>query len=149
MAPLIVLIVTTLVFRLLGRWVAAFNSWPAAVRVGLAVMFTFTAMAHFNDMRHDMANMLPPWVPNPELVVILTGLLEVAGAIGLLIPKTRRAAAIGLVLFLIAVFPANVHAAQEGVLLRGQPATPLIPRALMQILFIGLTWWSGFVATRR
>ena len=149
MAPLIVLAVATLVFRLIGKWVAFLNSWPAAVRVGLAAMFAFTAMAHFNDMRHQLAEMLPPWVPNPELVIIFTGLCELAGAIGLLIPKTRRAAAVALVLFLIAVFPANVHAAQEGVLLRGQPATPLVPRALMQILFIGLTWWSGFIAARR
>src|SRR5215207_7686695 len=150
MAPLIVLAVATIVFRLLGKWrVAALDSWPAAVRAGLAVMFTFTAMAHFTAMRHDLAAMLPPWVPNPELVIAATGLCEIAGAIGLLIPKTRKAAAIALVIFLVAVFPANVHAAQEGVLLRGQPATPLVPRTLMQILFIGLTWWSGFVAARR
>lgn len=149
MAPLIVLIVAMLVFRLLGKWWAALGSWPAAVRAGLAVMFAFTAMAHFNEMRHQLAEMLPPWVPNPEFVVLFTGVCELAGAVGLLIPKTRRAAAVALVLFLIAVFPANVHAAQEGVLLRGQPATPLIPRLLMQLLFIGLTWWSGFVAARR
>jgi uncharacterized membrane protein len=150
MAPLIVLIVATLVFRLAGKIrVAALDSWPAAVRAGLAVMFAFTSVAHFNEMRHQLAEMVPPWVPNPELVIIVTGLCELVGAIGLLIPKTRRAAAIALVFFLIAVFPANVHAAQEGVLLRGQPATPLIPRALMQLLFIGLTWWSGFLAARR
>jgi uncharacterized membrane protein len=114
MAPLIVLIVATLVFRLLGRWwVAALGSWPAAVRAGLAVMFAFTAMAHFNEMRHQLAEMLPSWVPNAGFVILFTGLCELAGAIGLLIPKTRRAAAVALVLFLIAVFPANVHAAQE------------------------------------
>jgi uncharacterized membrane protein len=149
MAPLIVLIVATLTFRLIGKWVSALNSWPAAVRAGLAVMLAFTSMAHFTDMRHQLAEMLPPWVPYPEFVIVFTGLCELAGAIGLLIPKTRRAAAIALVLFLIAVFPANVHAAQEGVLLRGEPVTPLIPRTLMQLLFIGLTWWSGFVAARR
>ena len=150
MAPLIVLVVAIIVFRLLGKWrVAALNSWPAAVRAGLAVMFAFTSMAHFTDMRHQLAEMLPPWVPSPEFVIIFTGLCELAGAIGLMIPKTRRAAAIALVLFLIAVFPANAHAAQEGVLLRGEPVTPLIPRTLMQLLFIGLTWWSGFVAARR
>ncbi len=112
-------------------------------------MFAFTAIAHFNEMRHELAEMVPAWVPNPEFVIVFTGLCELAGAVGLLIPKTRRAAAVALVLFLIAVFPANVHAAQAGVLLRGQPATPLIQRTLIQLFFIGLTWWSGFVAARR
>lgn len=150
MIPLIVLAVAAVVFRLLGRWRAnALDSWPAAVRAGLAVMFVFTAVAHFNEMRHDLARMVPPWVPDPELAVLLTGVCEIAGAAGLLIPKTRRIAAVTLVLFLIAVFPANVHAAQAGVEIGGRTATPLVPRLLMQLLFIGLTGWSGFVAARR
>jgi uncharacterized membrane protein len=150
MAPLIVLIAAILIFRGLGAWrVRSLDSWPAATRAGLAVMFCFTAMAHFNSMRHDLVNMVPPWVPQPELVMYLTGVCEIAGALGLLFPKTRRVAAVALILFLIAVFPANMHAASEGVLLRGQPATPLVPRLLVQLLFIGLTWWSGFVAARR
>lgn len=150
MAPLIVLIAAVLIFRGLGAWrFRSLASWPAATRAGLVVMFCFTAMAHFNSMRHDLVKMVPPWVPNPELVIYLTGVCEIAGALGLLVPKTRRVAAVALILFLIAVFPANMHAAREGVLLRGQPATPLVPRALMQVLFIALTWWSGFVAARR
>ncbi len=150
MAPLIVLAIALILARILGAWrVASLNSWPAAVRVGLAVMFCFTAVAHFNAMRVDLANMVPPWVPNPRLVVFLTGICEVAGAIGLIIPKTRRVAAVALVLFLIAVFPANVHAAQAGITLRGEPVTPLLPRTLMQLLFIALTFWSGFIAPRR
>ncbi|HKH44257.1 MAG TPA: DoxX family membrane protein [Thermoanaerobaculia bacterium] len=150
MIPLIVLVVAILVFRGLGAWrVRSLDSWPAATRAGLAVMFCFTATAHFTAMRHDLVKMVPAWVPNPELVVYLTGVCEIAGGLGLLFPRTRRIAAVALILFLIAVFPANVHAAQAGVLLRGQPATPLVPRALMQLLFIALTWWSGFLAARR
>jgi uncharacterized membrane protein len=147
MAPVIVLAITLVLARLLGKWrFASLNSWPAATRVGLAVMFCFTAIAHFNAMRSDLANMVPPWVPNPPLMVLLTGICELAGAIGLLIPKTRRVAAVALVLFLIAVFPANVHAAQAGVTIRGEPVTSLLPRTLMQLLFITLVFWSGIVA---
>jgi len=150
MIPLIVLVVAILVFRGLGAWrLLSLDSWPAATRAGLAVMFCFTAMAHFTAMRHDLVKMVPAWVPNPELVIYLTGICEIAGGLGLLFPRTRRIAAVALILFLIAVFPANVHAAQAGVLLRGQPATPLVPRALMQLGFIALTWWSGFLAARR
>ena len=150
MIPLIVLALALVMARLVGIWgVASLDSWPAATRVGLAVMFCFTAVAHFNAMRRDLANMVPSWVPNPALVVLVTGICEVTGAIGLLIPQTRPVAAIALVLFLIAVFPANVHAAKAGVTLRGKPATPLLPRTLMQLLFIALTLWAGFIAANR
>lgn len=149
MIPLIVLIVVLLLARGIGA--AGFrplNSWRAATRAGLAAMFLFTAVAHFNSMRQDMINMVPPWVPNPGFIVTLTGICEIAGAVGLIMPSTRRAAAIGLILFLISVFPANVYAAQTGVTIGGQPATALLPRGLMQVLFIWMIWWSGLNADR-
>ena len=150
MIPLIILIAVLLISRGVGALgVKALDSWPAATRVGLAVMFCFTAATHFNAMRHDLVRMVPPWVPYPELVIYFTGVCEILGAIGLLVPKTRVIAAWALILFLIAVFPANVRAATEGLLMRGEPATPLVPRALMQLLFIGLTWWAGVRAARR
>jgi uncharacterized membrane protein len=90
-----------------------------------------------------MVAMVPPFVPNPEFMVTFTGLCEILGAIGLLVPRTRRIAAVALIVFLLAVLPANVHAAQAGVTLRGAPATPIIPRVALQVLFIGLLWWSG------
>lgn len=68
-------------------------SWPAAVRAGLAAMLLFTASAHFTPMRHDLARMMPPAVPSPMAMVYFTGLCEIAGAVGLLIRPTRRAAA--------------------------------------------------------
>ena len=144
MAPLIVLIVVTLVARALGQTgVTHLRDWAASVRVGLAVMFCFTAAAHFNSMRADMIAMVPPFVPNPELMVTFTGVCEILGAIGLLVPRTRRLAAMALILLLLSVLPANIHAAQAGVTLRGAPPTPLIPRVALQALFIGLVWWSG------
>jgi uncharacterized membrane protein len=106
-------------------------------------MFLFTALAHFNSMRHDLARMLPPFVRQPLNVIYFTGICEILGAIGLLISVTRIPAAAALILLLIAVLPANIHAARVGVTLRGKPATPLILRIPMQILFIALTWWSG------
>ena len=144
MAPLIVLVVVTLVARMIGRLgVAALRDWAAATRVGLAVMFFFTAAAHFNSMRPDMIAMVPPFVPNPELMVTFTGVAEILGGIGLVVPRTRRIAALALILFLLAVLPANIYAAQAGVTLRGEPPTPLVPRIALQILFIALLWWAG------
>jgi uncharacterized membrane protein len=150
MAPLIVLVVVTLLARLAGQLgVRSLREWSAATRAGLAVMFCFTAAAHFNSMRADMIRMVPPSVPNPELMVTFTGVCEILGAIGLLVPRTRRIAAMALILLLVAVLPANIHAANAGVTLRGEAATPVIPRVALQVLFITLLWWSGVRTGRR
>ena len=139
-----VLLLGWVVLRAVGRaGVLSLNSWRGALPYALAIMFLFTAAAHFNQMRHDMVKMVPPWVPAPEAVVAITGVLEIVGAIGLMIPRTRKAAGIALILFLIAVFPANVYAALNEVQFGGRPATALWLRAPMQLLFIGLLWWSA------
>ena len=144
MAPLIVLLVVTTLARCAG-WlgVPALRTWAAATRAGLAVMFLFTATAHFTAMRADLMRMVPPWVPEPGVMVTLTGSLEAAGAIGLLVPRTRKLAAAALVLLLVALLPANIHAALAGVTIRGAAPTPLVPRVALQVLFIALVWWSG------
>lgn len=150
MAPLVVLVIVTLVARAAGQLGATpLRNWAAATRVGLAVMFFFTAAAHFNSMRADLVRMVPPSVPNPELMVTFTGLCEILGAIGLLVSRTRRVAAVALIVFLIAVLPANIHAARAGATLRGAAATPLVPRIALQLLFIVLVWWSAVRASGR
>jgi len=87
--------------------------------------------------------MVPAAVPNPELMVTFTGLCEIFGAVGLLLPPTRRVAAAALIALLLAVLPANIHAAHEGLTLGGAPATPLVPRIALQTVFILLIWWCG------
>lgn len=123
--PLLVMLVATALPRGVGvlGWLPT-DTWPAATRVGLAVMFVFTAAAHFNRTRQDLIRMVPPQFPSPATLVTLTGLAELAGAIGLLIPVTARWAAYGLMLLLVILFPANVHAARAGLTIRGRPATP-------------------------
>ena len=150
MAPLMVLIMVTFIARLVGQFgFPAWRDWSAATRVGLAVMFCFTAVAHFNAMRADLVRMMPPWVPAPDLIVTFTGIYEILGALGLLVPRTRRAAAFALILFLVAVLPANIHAAATGATLRGEPVTPLVPRIALQVLFIALVAWSGLRRERK
>ncbi|MFN2239822.1 MAG: DoxX family membrane protein [Thermoanaerobaculia bacterium] len=144
MTPLIVLVVVTLLARLAGQLgVRPLRAWSAATRVGFAAMLLFIAAAHFNSMRPDLVAMVPPVIPNPELMVTFTGFCEILGAVGLLIPRTRRIAAVALIVFLLAVLPANIHAAQAGLTLGGAPVTPLVPRVALQFLFIALLWWSG------
>ena len=122
--------------------VKALSSWRAATRLGLAAMFFFTATAHFTPMREGLIAMVPTWVPYPVFIVFATGIFEVLAAVALLLPRYRRAAGILLILFLIAVFPANIRAAGLEAIPGGLPSTPLLLRAPIQLLFLALTWWS-------
>jgi uncharacterized membrane protein len=143
MLVLIVLLVSWLIFRAVGAaGVHALASWRDSARYALAVMFAFAASAHFNKMKYDLARMIPPYFPRPLLIVYVTGVLELLGAAGLVLPQCRRLAGICLIALLIGMFVANHNAAQQGVTLRGKPPTPLWLRAPMQVLFIALLWWS-------
>jgi len=143
MLVLIVLLVAWLVFRAIGAaGVQLLASWQDSARYALAVMFVFTATAHFNKMKHDLARMIPSCFSRPLLIVYITGVLELLGEAGLVLPQFRRLAGICLIALLIGMFVANVNAAQKGVTLRGKPPTPLWLRTPMQALFIGLLWWS-------
>jgi uncharacterized membrane protein len=136
MAPLIVQIVATLLIRIK-------LPWRDAARVGLAVMFLFTASAHFAPMKEDLAAMIPPPFTGALWIIYVTGVLEAAGAVGLLVPRFRRPAAICLALLLIALFPANVYAALNGVTLRGASASSLWWRFPLQLFWLAVLWWSA------
>jgi uncharacterized membrane protein len=147
MEVLIVLLVSFVALRGVGfLGVKQLASWRNAGLGALAVMFLFTSTAHFSGMKHDLAAMMPEPLPDGLWIIYLTGVLEIAGAVGLLIPRTRRLAGIGLVLLLVAVFPANVNAALNGIPLAGEAPTPLWLRAPMQLLFIGMLWWTSIKA---
>ena len=142
MIPFLVMLGVILVARAIGAiGVEHVDSWQAATRIGLAVMFFFTAVAHFNRMRPDLIRMVPPQLPNPAALVTLTGIAELLGAIGLLLPAVSHWAALALALLLVAMFPANVHAARSGTTLGGRPATRLALRLPMQLIWIGLLLW--------
>ncbi|HEV2091834.1 MAG TPA: DoxX family protein [Rubrobacter sp.] len=143
MVPFVLLLVSLLAFRSLGAaGVEPLSDWRNAAACSLALMFLFTASAHFTSTKKDLIAMVPSVFPRPELMVIVTGILEILGAIGLLIPATRSFAGIGLILLLVALFPANVAAARKQVPLRGKPPTPLPFRLFLQLAFIGTTWWA-------
>jgi uncharacterized membrane protein len=83
---------------------------------------------------------LPAWLPSPRALVLWSGAAEIAGGLGALVPRTRRAAGWGLLLLLVAVFPANVHMLLDA-LARDAAwwwSAALIARLPMQPL---LMWW--------
>ncbi len=137
MAVIIALVLGTLAARLAG-WLGVdyTDSWPAALAVGLAAMFVLTGVAHFvNPLRRDMIAIVPPPLPGPALVT-LTGVLELLGAVGLLYPPTRAAAAVCLFLLMLAMFPANVYAAR----MPNPPKsmnTRLDVRSVEEVVFLG------------
>lgn len=135
MLPLLVFVITTLIARAVG-WLfdAEWADWPTATAIGLAVMFALMASAHFVQPRRDqLIDMVPPRIGRASMVVTVTGVLEIAGAIGILIPLTARLAAVCLALLLLAMFPANVHAARTRTGIR---TMPLPARAAVQLVFL-------------
>jgi uncharacterized membrane protein len=144
MISLFVLFVSLILLRGLGALgVKRLSSWREAARFALVIMFVFTGLSHFSSLKHDFAAMIPAPLPNGLWVIYLAGVFEIAGAIGLLIPRTRRLAGICLVVLLVALFPANVNAIINGIPLGGNAPTPLWVRGPMQLLYIGMVWWTS------
>lgn len=88
---------------------------PILSLVALAMIFCVAGIMHFVAPT-PFVRIVPPWLPAPALLVFVSGVAEIAGGLGLLLPTTRVAAGWGLVALLVAVFPANVrmlHAAHE------------------------------------
>src|SRR5206468_2935291 len=137
MVPFFVLVAAFVIFRAMGvMGVSLLDSWKSALRPALTVMFLLTASAHFGKGRADLIRMVPPVFPHPAVLVTLTGIFEIAGAIGLLIPATAPTASVGLALLMVALFPANVYAARHRLTIRGREATRLPVRAALQVVFI-------------
>lgn len=113
------------------------------IRLGLAVAFIAMGIAHFlPGPARGMAAMIPPRMRgtrllSPANLVRFTGLCEIAGGIGLLVPALVLPAAIALIVFLIAVFPANAFAAAHPEKF-GAAAIPFWPRLAGQVVLIGL-----------
>jgi uncharacterized membrane protein len=145
MAPLITLVVVFGILSLCARFgVRIFGDPVSRLRWALSAMFLLTASAHWGALRPDLVRMVPPAFPQPELLVTLTGIAELAGAIGLLIPRLAPWAGGCLALLLLAMFPANVHAAREGLSIGGTQVMGVLPRALLQLVFLAATLIAAF-----
>src|SRR3954451_3039095 len=91
----------------------------------LALFVGFAGVTHFTSPAFYVS-IVPASLPRPELLVQLSGIAELAGAIGLLIPATRRLAGIGLIALFVAVFPANVNMAIHQLPFEGRPVAPAL-----------------------
>jgi uncharacterized membrane protein len=114
----------------------------AAGAVGLGLLFLFTGAGHFLQTE-VMAQMLPPWVPAPVVLVYFTGVLEFALAIGFFIPETRRSAGWMAAAVLVLFFPANIYAAMNHIPMGGHAWGPvyLLVRAPLQLAILAWVCW--------
>jgi uncharacterized membrane protein len=116
--------------------------------VGLGFVFVWFfvgGIAHFAATDLE-TGIMPPYIPWPRLAVLISGVFELLGAFGVLIPSTRRAAGAGLFLLTIAVTPANVYMLQRPDLF-SVPHWLLVLRLPVQVGLLALIAWSSNVFT--
>lgn len=89
--------------------------------------------------------LMPPFISFPLVMVYISGIFEVLGGIGLIVSKTKRAAAYGLILLLLAVYPANIYVALENIQLGGFMSNSIYQwvRVVLQIPLIFWVWWTA------
>lgn len=115
----------------------------APLRMTLAAAMVAVGVLHFVNPEPFM-RIVPPALGDARLLVYVSGVFEVLGGLGLLLERTRRAAAWGLILLYLAVFPANIYMAVEGIQI--DPANPLPSwgawaRLPFQAVFIAWAYW--------
>jgi uncharacterized membrane protein len=104
-----------------------------------SAFYVFAAVQHFRDPEFYL-KIIPPKLPWREAAVYVSGVAEIAGGVGLLVPALRRAAAWGLVALLIVVFPANIYMAIYNI----QATSWVVPPVLLWLrlpLQVLLIWW--------
>jgi uncharacterized membrane protein len=133
--------VTALFFGLARGGFRPFGTSQRILRVLVALPLVVSGIAHLT-MAAAMAQIIPPAFPARPLLVILSGVAELAGAAGLFFRRTERSASLGIALLMIAVFPANIHVAGQTVHGVYMPAVPV--RLLMQLIYIVLVLMTGW-----
>ena len=119
-------------------------SWPQRIALVLASAFYIGAgILHFTKTAFYL-KIMPPYIPWHPAMVWISGVCEILGGLGLLIPRVRRAAAWCLVALLIAVFPANVYMATDPVAAGAESLSPLVlwGRLPLQLVFIAWVLWA-------
>ncbi|GGE04095.1 membrane protein [Polymorphobacter glacialis] len=114
----------------------------AGLRWVLAVLYFTVGVIHLRSPDSFLA-IMPGWVPSPRNVVLFTGVCEIMGAVGLMVPKLRWFAGAALAAYAVGVFPANIKHAMNSVAIGGEVLGwgYHAPRLLFQPVFV---WWALF-----
>lgn len=123
--------------------------WQGRSRIALAAIYFVAGILHI-VLPGPFLRITPSWVPHAADVILWTGICEIAGATGLLSPHFRRFAALGLALYAVCVFPANVKHAIDG-LGTGTASSALwiyhVIRLPLQPILVWLALYAGGVTT--
>lgn len=113
-------------------------------RIGTGLTFVFAGVSHFL-IPDTFMKLMPPFVPFPMAMVYISGIFEILGGIGLIISKTKKAASYGLILLLLAVYPANIYVAIGNIQLGGFMSNSYYQwiRVFLQIPLIFWVWWTA------
>ncbi len=147
MKPLIVLLSVFSVSLLTTKFVRGNFELALSGRIAMSAMLMFTAIAHFAFTK-GMATMLPDFIPFKTETIYLTGIIEIATAIGLFIPNFKIVTAWLLIAFFILILPSNIYAAMKHIdyqkgTFDGNGLTYLWFRIPLQVLFIVWTYLSS------
>lgn len=145
MTVFIIIILLAALFQLAaGIGLNPLKKFRDNARVATGITFIFTGMSHF-IMPGKFMEMMPPALPFPLALIYISGFFEILGGLGLMLPLTKRSAATGLILLLLAVFPANIFVAVNNVQLGGFMNYPVYQwlRLPMQLVLISWVWWSA------
>lgn len=112
--------------------------------IALAVFFFVGGLGHFL-FTEFYVSIVPDYIPTPALMVAISGLGELVGALGILLPRTRRIAGLGLMLLVIAVSPANVFMAENPAEFGNFPQWLLYARLPIQLAIL---LWIGYAMRR-
>lgn len=130
--------------------VPGLGTWTSRMRWGLSVALLIAGTDHVMTPQR-YARMIESFLPFAHEIALITGLCEIAGAVGLLVPQTRRLAAILLAVYFVAVLPANINNALSGIRFEGLPTGDWYYwlRLVFQPLIIAWTLYAGGVLPRR
>ena len=115
------------------------------LRLVLAALFLCAGTVHLVNPRFFLP-IMPPGIPWPMACIIISGVFELLGGVGLLVPSAtiRKLAGVGLILLLLAVFPANIYMAAAHIQVHGsQPWMAWARLPLQPILILAVWWVSG------
>ena len=126
------------------------DAYRPLARYLAALAFIGAGVMHFVDTEW-FVHIVPPYLPAPRALVYISGVAEILGGVGLLVPRMRRLAGIGLIALLVAVFPANIHMAVNEVMpLSGPiPVWSLWLRLPLQLIFMAWVWWVSLAPGAR
>jgi uncharacterized membrane protein len=113
------------------------------LRLALVALYTAAGLGHLLTPAKFLA-ITPAWVPQAKLVIAATGVFELAAAAALLHPRSRALAGMLLAAYAVAVFPANINQALNGIVVPPIPDSWWYhgPRLLLQPVLV----WAGFFA---